>query len=106
MESGIAGGDETRKSALTAHFSGARGKVIKALLMADRRMPQMDDEIRAFLAQQDEKGAWPLTPSAKAAWGLSGRPAQGIKMGQMDGANTYLTALSIMAYRDAVYPTP
>ena len=35
--------------------------------------------------------------------GFTKPPAVGIKMGQMDGANTYLTTISLAAYRDAGY---
>lgn len=104
MSDGIAAGGVLRKNSLTEHFAAVRGLVIKALLLADIRLPEMDAEIQSMLDRQSPDGDWPLTPAAKKTWGLGVVPPVGIKTGQMDGANTYLITLALMAYRDAMYP--
>ncbi len=103
MREGVAAPGQLRKHGLTEHFTAVRGKVIKALLMAGERTPAMNEQINVFLERQAASGGWPLSPAAKKAWGLDAKPVVGIKMGQMDGANTYLTAMALMAYREAVY---
>ena len=92
-----------QKHPVTKHFTALRGLIVKALLMANLHPPAIDSQIQRMIDKQDESGAWPLTAVAKRAWGFDKKPVVGIKMGQMDGANTYLTALALIAYRDMVY---
>jgi len=84
-------------------FTAMRGLVIKALIMAGRRTEILDQQVKWLLDIQALNGAWPLPPEAAESWGLTRPPAVGIKMGSMDGANTYLTTVCLIAYRDAVY---
>jgi hypothetical protein len=84
-------------------FTAMRALVIKALILTGRRTEVLDSQVDWLLGIQALNGAWPLSPSAAESWGLTRPPAVGIKMGQMDGANTYLTTVCLIAYRDAVF---
>ena len=73
----------------------------RALMTAGRRSPQLDAAVNGYVASQSESGAWPL-PRALSLWGLDKPPAAGIKLGTMDGANTYLLTLTLIHYRDRI----
>lgn len=103
MTEGVGKGGQLQKHGLTEHFSAVRGLVIKALMLADATTPAIPDQIRWILARQDAAGTWALTPAARRAWGLDVVPVQGMRMGQMDGANTYLTTLTLISFREKAY---
>jgi hypothetical protein len=63
----------------------------------------MHREAAYVLGQQSASGAW---MAEKRAWRLDRKPVVGIRMGQMDGSNTYLSTLGLMAYRDLVFRAP
>lgn len=103
MTAGVGSGGQLRKHGLTEHFVAVRGLVIKALMLAGVKSPAIEDQVRYILDKQDPSGAWKLTPQAKKNWGLGITPINGMKMGQMDGANTYLTVLTLISYREKYY---
>ena len=97
METTI-GGDWKSQFALT-EFPGFRSLLVRALMTAGRRSPQVDAAVNGYVKSQSDTGAWPL-PRALSLWGLDKPPAAGIKLGTMDGANTYLLTLTLIHYRD------
>ena len=56
-----------------------------------------------MLRTQSESGAWRAEPTA---WGQDRKPIIGMRMGQMDGANTYLTTLALIDYLEAEFRPP
>ena len=80
-----------------------RSLAVRALLIAGHRFPELDASINGYVKSQDDEGLWRL-PRAMALWGLTKPPADGIKVGTMDGANTYLLTLSLIDYRRIMFP--
>ena len=75
-----------------------RSLAVRALLMAGRRFPELDASINGYVKSQDKEGLWRL-PRAMNLWGMNKPPQAGVKVGTMDGANTYLLVLSLIDYR-------
>ena len=75
-----------------------RSLAVRALLIAGYRFPELDASINGYVKSQDEGGLWRL-PRAMQLWGLTKPPTSGIKVGTLDGANTYLLTLSLIDYR-------
>ena len=75
-----------------------RSLAVRALLIAGYRFPELDASINGYVRSQDEEGLWRL-PRAMQLWGLTKPPTSGIKVGTLDGANTYLLTLSLIDYR-------
>ena len=75
-----------------------RSLAVRALLIAGYRFPELDASINGYVKSQDEEGLWRL-PRAMQLWGLTKPPTSGIKVGTLDGANTYLLTLSLIDYR-------
>ena len=75
-----------------------RSLAVRALLIAGYRFPELDSAINGYVKSQDADGIWPL-PRAMRLWGLTKPPTSGIKVGTLDGANTYLLTLSLIDYR-------
>ncbi|MDA2930105.1 hypothetical protein MYX84_09190 [Acidobacteria bacterium AH-259-O06] len=96
MEKGV--NSEWQANVTLVEIPGMRSLMIRALMTAGRRSPQMDAAINGYVRSQTESGIWPL-PRVLRIWGLDKPPANGIKMGTMDGANTYLLTLSLIHYR-------
>ena len=99
MESTIGGGWKSHFALM--EFPGFRSLLVRALMTAGRRSPQVDAAVNGYVASQSESGSWPL-PRALSLWGLDRPPAAGIKLGTMDGANTYLLTLTLIHYRDRI----
>ena len=99
METTLDGGWKTHFALM--EFPGFRSLLVRALMTAGRRSPQLDAAVNGYVESQSESGAWPL-PRALSLWGLDKPPADGIKLGTMDGANTYLLTLTLIHYRDRI----
>ena len=97
METTLDGGWKTHFALM--EFPGFRSLLVRALMTAGRRSPSLDAAVNGYVASQSDSGAWPL-PRALSLWGLDKPPADGIKLGTMDGANTYLLTLTLIHYRD------
>ena len=80
-----------------------RSLAVRALLIAGYRFPELDASINGYVRSQDEEGLWRL-PRAMRLWGLTKPPTSGIKVGTLDGANTYLLTLSLIDYRRIKFP--
>jgi hypothetical protein len=78
-----------------------RADLIRALLEIGDRGPELDAMVNGMVASQEADGAWPV-PHIKKLWGLE-VTAKGWKTGNMDGANTYMNTLALVAWRRAIY---
>ena len=76
-----------------------RAIFVRALLEAGDRGPEIDAWVHGFVVGQDEDGSWRV-PHVDTVWSLGDPPVEGIKIGNMDGAVTYMTTLALIAYRD------
>ena len=76
-----------------------RSLMVRALMTAGKRSAQLDASVNGYVKSQGVDGVWTL-PRALNLWGLDKPPAEGIKIGTMDGANTYLLTLTLIHYRD------
>jgi hypothetical protein len=103
IKDGMRSAGVLRSFELSRRFMGTRGMVLKAALLEGDRSEGMHREAAYVLGQQSASGAW---MAEKRAWRLDRKPVVGIRMGQMDGSNTYLSTLGLMAYRDLVFRAP
>jgi len=78
-----------------------RADLIRALLEIGDRNEEIDALVHGLVASQDQDGAWRV-PHIKKLWGLE-TTSQGYKTGNMDGANTYMNLLALVAWRRAIY---
>lgn len=81
-----------------------RSDLIRALLEIGDRGPEIDAMVHGLVASQEPDGAWRL-PHIKKLWGLE-TTKEGWKVGNMDGANTYMNTLALIAWRRAIYGSP
>ncbi len=100
---GVQSGGVIRSFELSRRFMGTRGMVVRAALRAGDRSEGLHRQVADFLSTQSASGAW---LAVNQAWRLDRPPVVGMRMGQMNGANTYLTTLGLMAYRDALFGPP
>jgi hypothetical protein len=78
-----------------------RADLIRALLEIGDRNVEIDAMVHGLVASQEPDGAWRL-PHIKKLWGLE-QTKEGWKVGNMDGANTYMNTLALIAWRRAIY---
>jgi hypothetical protein len=78
-----------------------RADLIRALLEIGDRGAEIDAMVHGLVASQEADGAWRL-PHIRKLWGLE-TTKEGWKVGNMDGANTYMNTLALIAWRRAIY---
>ena len=78
-----------------------RADLIRALLEIGDRGDEIDALVHGLVASQEPDGAWRL-PHIRKLWGLE-QTQSGWKVGNMDGANTYMNTLALIAWRRAIY---
>ena len=78
MEATIDGGWKSHFALM--EFPGFRSLMVRALMTAGRRSPQLDAAVNGYVASQSETGAWPL-PRALSLWGLDKPPTAGNQAG-------------------------
>jgi len=100
VKDGMRSAGVLRSFELSRRFMGTRGMVLKAALLEGDRSEGMHREAAYILGRQSEAGSW---MSEKRAWRLDRKPVVGIRMGQMNGSNTYLSTLGLMSYRDLIF---
>lgn len=91
-----------RANWLLVEVPSFRSLMVRALMTAGRRTPALDAQVNGFAQSQGANGVWPL-PRVLKLWAIDRPPATGIKIGTMDGANTYLLTLCLIYYRDTIY---
>ena len=99
MRHGLRGG--WRNNFLMRVAPLARALMVRALIEAGDRGEDVDALVHGFVAGQDQDGAF-RAPAIGAVWGFQDPPSDGYKYGSMDGANTYMTTLALITYRDRI----
>ena len=78
-----------------------RALVVRALLIAGDRNPEIDAVINGLVKAQRSDGAWSTSANVESVWSMGEPPKEGYKHGNMDGANTYMVTLALISYREA-----
>jgi hypothetical protein len=102
LKEGIGQAGLLRGFEMSRRFLGVRGSVLEAVLAVGKANRAVEEEVAFIISKQGASGAW---LAANSDWWLERKPAIGIRMGQMDGANTYMATLGLIAYRNEAFRT-
>ena len=96
-----AGRGEWRLNLMLRILPAFRAEMVRALLEAGERHDELDAIVNGFVHAQDEDGSWRV-PHIATLWNFDVPPPKGFKYGTLDGSNTYLVTLGLIAWRDHV----